>query len=156
MHPADLDLGAVAGAIGAWTPGGAIKTSGSSHVLTAEDSDGYVWCWIPFRGKANNRVTVTVTGQLSTTSNWTDLPTFAIVDPLQPWRGASELLDSEVMVSNTDSQAFTLNYTPTCDKELAFLVRARGGNAGGSGTGTCTFSYAISPAGATVAHAAIG
>lgn len=140
------DLAGSAEDIGVWTAGGTIKTNAghTAHVLTAQDNDRDVWMVVPFRATSGQTVTVSVTGQLSGTSAWTDRPVYAIVDPTRPWKGANEVLSSSTQDNDTSSHNYTIAHSPTRDRELWFMVRAKGGNAGGTGTETCTFTYDIS------------
>jgi hypothetical protein len=145
-----LDFGGYDEDLAVWTPGGMIKTNAghTAHVLTAQDNRADVWMRIPFRAVSGQQVTVTVTdATLSAHTAWTDLPVFAIVDPTQPWKGASEYLDSETQAHDASAHTYTLTYTPDHDCELWFMVRAKGGDASGTGTETLTFTFDISPGG---------
>lgn len=129
-----------------YTPGGRIEANGpTQYVLTAEDSNGDVWCNFPFRATANKKITVTVTGQLSGTSNWTDLPIYALADLSKPWRGSGEILASATQDNDTNEHTYVFTYIPVGIGyfDINFLVRAKGGDVLGTGTETDIFSFDI-------------
>jgi hypothetical protein len=158
-YPANItirDLGGVDEALGCWSGGGNVKTTAGQHILMAENNAYYTWLAIPFRAVANQAATVTIVATSTTTAKtgaWVSgkTPLFAIVDPAIGWEGTGEVLDSYQIPDDEVEHTDVLTTTPDHDCDLCFLVRAKGGNAGGTGTIQCSFTFDIATGGGAAA-----